>query len=53
MGALMEEAEALLAYQHGRLWRKRCGPESLRGALLMARGLFDLHAWVEAHKKKG
>lgn len=53
MGVLMEEAQALLAYQHGRRWRKRCGTESMKGALLMARGLFDLHVWVESHKKRG
>jgi hypothetical protein len=44
-------AENLLAYQHGERYERRCGPQALAGALLMARGLNDLHAWVEAHRK--
>lgn len=44
-------AESLLAYQHGERWERVCGPEALAGALLVARALNDLHAWVEAHRK--
>lgn len=44
-------AESLLAYQHGEDFSRRCGPQAMAGALLMARGLADLHAWVEAHRK--
>lgn len=44
--------DQLLAAQHGRGWRRKISAEGRAGAMLWARGLYDLHAWVEAHRRK-
>lgn len=42
----------LCAFYHGKGWRSKLNEDGVGGALLVARGLFELSAWVEAHRKK-
>jgi len=43
---------SLCEFYHGKRWRQELGAPGMAGALLLARGLFDLHDWVDAHRKQ-
>lgn len=45
-------AEKLCAFYHGPKWPSRIDEDGMAGAMVIAMAIFDLHAWVEAHRKK-